>query len=404
MSQLKTLGSMVFALAALLALPARPLAGALLFGLGLLTKPQAAAALVFAAVWAWQTRKGQPRPRAAERDETAGQVLAPNPRWLLLWAALFALYAIAEFRLFSVGTSATAPLHSETHLQIANIAVIGLRYVLMATTSWGIGAFQQPDAIESWLSPWVVGALCVHALLGWRWIASLRAGSPEARWWTFALASFAPVAQVFPFLYPVADRYLYFILPGLLGGALVAVEPWLRARGPLALRIATVAVGVAIVALGARSAPRATLWGRPALIMADSMRQYPNGVTAHLLRGRNAAAQGDVGRAISELEAARGRGFTGLSQLMSDPVYAVAQRDRRFQSLLHALARDWVDRIEARSRPTQLGLKSLAISYRVLGKPDEAAVALDRALARGGPLDEELRALRAQLGAATETR
>ena len=64
----------------------------------------------------------------------------------------------------------------------------------------------------------------------------------EAAFWVAAAASFAPVSQVFPFLNPVADRYLYCILPGLIGGALC----WGRER---ALRRAPRA---ALAARGAR--------------------------------------------------------------------------------------------------------------------------------------------------------
>jgi tetratricopeptide (TPR) repeat protein len=268
----------------------------------------------------------------------------------------------------------------------------------MATTTWGLSTFQQPDAIDSWLSPWVAGALAVHALLGWRLVASLRANSPEARWWAFALASFAPVSQVFPFLYPVADRYLYFILPGLVGGAIAWLEPALRMfAGGTLRRPAAVAAGIALLACSAATAQRARIWGSPALVLADSAAHYPNGLIAHLLRARAAASRSEFDLAVQELQAARRRGFNGVSQLIADPVYARARDHAGFQRLLRELAREWVDRLEARSKPTQLGLKSLSRSYLLLGDREAALGAIDRALAVGGPLDAELRQQRSAL-------
>ena len=66
---------------------------------------------------------------------------------------------------------------------------------------------------------------------------TLRARKPEAAWWIGAAAAWAPVSQVFPFLNPIADRYLYFMLPGLIGGASLWLASALR---PAALRRAAV--------------------------------------------------------------------------------------------------------------------------------------------------------------------
>ena len=44
----------------------------------------------------------------------------------------------------------------------------------------------------------------------------------EGAWWLCAAVGFAPVSQFFPFEFPIGDRYLYFILPGLFGGVTLA--------------------------------------------------------------------------------------------------------------------------------------------------------------------------------------
>ena len=74
----------------------------------------------------------------------------------------------------------------------------------------------------------VHGSVIAFALLGYRVVATLRARSVEAGFWLLAAASFFPVSQIVPLPFPIADRYLYGILPGLLGGLLLAGAPLLE--------------------------------------------------------------------------------------------------------------------------------------------------------------------------------
>src|SRR4030095_15612344 len=95
------------------------------------------------------------------------------------------------------------------------------RYLWMSATSLGVAAFHEPAPSTATDPLWIAGALAVAAIAA-RSVVALRRRSAELAFWVWAGASFFPISQLFPFLYPMADRYLYFILPGLLGGALFA--------------------------------------------------------------------------------------------------------------------------------------------------------------------------------------
>jgi hypothetical protein len=93
-------------------------------------------------------------------------------------------------------------------------------------------AFQEPAPASSWLDPRWLAAIPLGAVLAWRTATGLYARKAEAAWWIGAAAAWAPVSQIFPFLNPIADRYLYFMLPGLIGGASL----WLACAGALGAR------------------------------------------------------------------------------------------------------------------------------------------------------------------------
>jgi len=329
--------------------------------------------------------------------------------FIFVAVALLAVFAFFELETFAGSNAQVAPLHEEPLYQAVNIVVIALRYLVMAVSTWGLSTFQQPDAVESLLAPQLWIGLGMLAVLGWRTVHCLRARRAEAAWWLFAAGGFAPVSQVFPFLHPVADRYLYFILPGLVGGALgwagevVAARPALR--GSRAWRGAAVALAVlALVGCGARTAERAALWRLAPLVLADSAAHYPEGLTALLLEARRRAARGDADAAVRALRRANARGHTGLSQLLQDPVYQALRGHAGYEALLREMARDWIARLERLGRPTQLQLKSLARCHLVLGDRRAAIAALERGVGIGGPLTAQLEAQLAQLRAGTGRR
>ena len=197
----------------------------------------------------------------------------------------------------------------------------------MAATSIGVAAFQEPAPARSWLDPRWLAAIPVGALLAWRVVTTLRARKPEAAWWIGAAAAWAPVSQVFPFLNPIADRYLYFILPGLLGGASL----WLDSsapggRAPECGRRRHRRPG-RLLRLRVRPNGRVSGATRRWLLL-DAARHYPDGATAHYLNARRAANQGDAGAAVAELREAWARGLDRFMAFEQDPALA-AIRDTR---------------------------------------------------------------------------
>jgi hypothetical protein len=370
-SQLKTNGSLALSLGALLAHRRRPGLGALLFALALLTKASAFCTLPAAAAFTW-----------ARRGEPGGS--ARHWKWLALWGLILVLYSIPQFASFA-------------HLGQVDVAAYD-------------------DPLVHALDPWWLGALPTGALLAWRVVATLRARSEEAGYWIFAAGSFALVSQFFPFSHPVADRYLYFVLPGLIGGVLLlgmegkrrldeARESGATSRlpspGALALVAATVALLLAAV-FGVRTWERARLWRNETWLLMDAAAHYPDGGTAHFLRARRAAQVGDVGTAVAELREATERGIDGFSQILADPGLASIQRAPAFVALVRDVAGRWIERGRARGYSTQPELRVMGHAHLVREEYDEAIAALEGALRAGGPLDAvvrtELEAVRARAG------
>jgi len=131
--------------------------------------------------------------------------------------------------------------------------------------------------------------------------------------------------------------------------------------------------------------------------MADSARAYPDGIASLVLRARNAAMQGDTSTTITLLRTASQQGWDYWDFVLRDPAFQEVRGEPRFKELLAELAQGWIDKAEGRSRPTQLELLQLAQAHEIRGEIEAALSAIDRGLALGGPLDDELRNFRARL-------
>jgi len=386
-SQLKSTAGLALGFGAVLAHPQRPRLALVLFALALLAKANSAAVLPLAFWLSW-SRDG-----------------ALRPRWLCAWIAVFAAFSLVEWSAHQRAGAAEAVLHHTPFVLLRTMCALAARYLAMAATGLGLSAFQEPEPAWSVLDPWWLASLPALALLGWRTIHVARARRPEAGWWIFGLVSFGPVSQIFPFLYPLADRYLYFILPGLLGGALCAATD-LVLRVPAAHRRALgrvgLAVGVALCAFFAvRSVERAALWRSPFLLLADAARHYPDGVSANLARARAAAQRGDAGATATALHAALARGFNRFEQLDGDPAFDSVRQSASFQGVLREMAAVWIEAGRGWDSPTQGELRRLASAHALRGERDEAVTMLRQALAQGGPFDAQIRADLDALGAGT---
>lgn len=402
-SQLKTNGALALSLGALLLHRRHPALAVLVFSVALLTKAAAASVLPAAAAFVW-VRRGSSREWA----------------WLGAWAVILALYSIPQFGAFAHLGSVDVPAYDDPWVHLRTIAGVGMRYLVMATTSYGVSAFQEPPPATSWLDPWWLSGVFAGMLLTARAWMGLRRRREEAAYWVFAAASFVPVSQIFPFLHPVADRYLYFIYPGLIGGSLLAgVEILKHLATRRASRRAThglgglspdaVARGMAVGVLGLAtlfglsSAERAKLWRRETFLLVDAAAHYPEGGTASFLRARRAAQSGDVDTAVTELRAASHRGIDSFSAILGDAGLAPIAQTPAFRALVREVAGRWIDRARVRGYSTQAELRMLGHAHLVREEYDQALVALEGAERASGPLRDvvtaELEALRGAIRA-----
>jgi len=283
--------------------------------------------------------------------------------------------------------------------QLRSIASFGAHYLWMAASGMGLSAFHEPAPVRSWLAGWWLGGLALAPFFLWRIARGLFAGRAEAAWWIGAAAAFAPISQVAPFFFPMADRYLYFILPGLLGGALFAAQQGAArlAGRSRELRRAGAALGVlACALLGLRAHERAGIWRSSALLHADAASHYPDGTVASLLRAKRAALAGDAGTALPELERAVARGFNRFDQLEADAAWDGVRADPRFRALVRRLAAGWIESGRRKAHPTQTELRGIAQAYVAREEWAPALASYEAAVAAGGP---DTAAIRAEIAA-----
>jgi hypothetical protein len=328
----------------------------------------------------------------------------PHWGWLVAWAAVLIALSFPEFSAFRrAGQGGGARLDQELLVRGRSIVAYAMRYLTMAATSSGLAPFHQPEPAESWCDPWWLGGVIALVLLGWRTGLTLVKRREEAAWWVMAAASFAPISQIFPFVYPIADRYLYTILPGLLGGALLAWQagaPQVECRLRVVLgkhapkfSLARAGAVAALLGLTLAFAPRAHhrtyVFLSEGTIAAESARKYPDGIQAWIRRAEHQARMGDAAAVAVSLEEIDRRGFDGYTSLAGrlDPV----RSDPRVGAVLDRMALRRVDRVRALARPYPLELMALAQAQIHLGQLPAAVESLERAIEIGAPNDAEIR-------------
>ena len=377
-SQLKTTAALALSLGALLAFQKRPGLSTLLFALALLTKMTAAFALPAAAVLAWL------------RSDGASSVRRWG--WLAGWVLVFAVCTIPQFASFERMGWVYNRFESDCFLQLRSMAAIGMRYLVMAVTGYGVSAMQEPEPVSSWLDPSWLMAIPTGILLIWRIVYCLRHRRLEAGFWLAAAAGFVPVSQLFPFVYPMADRYLYLILPGLIGGTLLLISK-VRPRSRKWVSYGSVAaIGLVLFLFAVESAGRARLWRSELSLFRDSSLHYPDGISAKVLRARDAAAEGDAEATARALHAMAARGHDNFKGLMLSGSLDPVLNTPPVLEALQEIAGNSIRKVRARSNLTQKELRLISDAHRLRNEYSEAAQALEQALQVSGSLDETLRA------------
>jgi len=387
-SQLKSSLAMVCSLGALLAFSRRPGLGTALFVAAILAKPTAVFVLPVAFLLARAEGGEMPRRRFGAS------------------LSIVIAFAVIEFTAHQRSGAADATLYETPFLLVRTVASLTMRYFAMATTSYGVSAFHGPDPPTSVFDPWWLSSLLLLGVMGWRSVSTIRARKAEAAYWAWAGVYFAPISQVFPFLYPMADRYLYFILPGLIGGTLLWGREVLSesrfaqitpSRGKTVSAGIALACAIMLLGFAWHSHARARLWRSSVFLMADSARNYPDGVSAHLVRAQRAAGKGDIDAVVASVRHAVDRGYLRFQQLESDPALAKVREHPKFRTVINEIALLRIQRFQKKTNPTQLELRTVARAYAIRGEVLDAKRVLERALDVGGPKDEETRADLAEL-------
>ena len=393
MSQIWNPLGLALGVGALLAQRRRPALGCALFVLALLTRPTAVCFLPVALLREWSWR----------RAETASP--ARRGLWLAAWTLALLAVGAAELSTFhDSGAAARILPYPDAAAKARTLVADFGRYLAMAATGFGVSAFQEPRVARSWLDPWWLFGLAAGAAIAGRSLVCLLRGREEAAWWAWAVAAFVPVSQLFPFLYPTADRYLYFMLPGLVGGLLLAGREFASrlaaGRQMLVARVAVAVALAAIAALAVKSHTRAGIWTSEDNVHKDAARHFPHGVLGNLQAARRAGSQGDIDAAVDALEACRARGWDFYSILLTDKAFEPVRNAPAFQALIGRFADDLIEVETRREHKTQLDWLDLGQAYEIRARREDAAAAFEQGLALGGPIDKMLQTELARLRAA----
>lgn len=389
-SQLKTTSAMALMLVALALQPRRPLAALGFFSLALLAKPTAAVGLPVALLLQIQ------RLRALRPGDGAAEWFADRDlRWLLSWAGVFVVFAVVEFSAFFETAGSTQPVYAELDVRLRTIFAVALRYLAMALSGTGLAVFHDPPGTTSWLDPWFLGGVGWVGFVAWRCAVSWKTRTLEIACWAFTVVSFVPISGGIPLPHAIADRYLYFMLPGLLGALGLAASARWTDRIP---KMVAITSGVAVLLLGVSANRHTTLWQSAEKLLSHSEARYPNGKVAVLRAARRSALSGDVDGCVASLRQVMARGYDRLDTLVSDPAYRALRGRPQFDAIIDELALRLIVRGDPDRDPSQADLRVRGQAQFVIGDVVAARRSLELAIKAGGPYTQQIEAELEQLG------
>ena len=416
-SQIKSASALVLSLGALLLHARHPAWALLLFTLALLAKPFAAFALIVVALFIWVRASREP-------DQVSAVDSVAHWRWLGGWLAVVLLYALVESSAFSESAAMTPPIYADPWVRVLMIFSVALRYSWMSLTGRGLSTFHEPLPVTGLQDPYFIGGALLVGLLGVWTVVSLIRRREEGVYLMWAAVSFAPLSGFIPLPYPMADRYLYFVLPGLIGAFLLAGARWARAladgwdldaeKRQWGHRAALIIAIPILIHAAQLTYDRARVFVSPESLMSDAERNYPQGVAASTRKATRAAQEGRFDDAVRYLKGARLRGYNRVDNLLQDPSFGPMQSYPDFVAIKHEMADDWIDRLSQKEDISHYTARALAQAYIVKGRYAEAALVLEEAAERPGPIGDALRtdaqnvrseiAFRNRLKAAAESR
>ncbi|MEE3329545.1 MAG: hypothetical protein VX246_01645, partial [Myxococcota bacterium] len=336
------------------------------------------------------------RLRALRPDDGAAEWVADRDlRWLLSWAGVFVAFAVVEFAAFFETAGSTQPVYGELDVRLRTSFAVALRYLAMALSGTGLAVFHDPPGTTSWLDPWFLGGVGWVGFVAWRCAVSWKARTLEIACWAFTVVSFVPISGGIPLPHAIADRYLYFMLPGLLGALGLAASARWTDRIP---KMVAITSGVAVLLLGVSANRHTTLWQSAEKLLSHSEARYPNGKVAVLRAARRSALSGDVDGCVASLRQVMARGYDRLDTLVSDPAYRALRGRPQFDAIIDELALRLIVRGDPDRDPSQADLRVRGQAQFVIGDVVAARRSLELAIKAGGPYTQQIEAELEQLG------